>query len=205
MRPGAVLPSAVIDRLPNFSLYERRGQQKGPLCRMCVAHGLRRFQAAARHVWHLPYRRNSSRAAYDRVLPEERGTCATKHAFLAALAREYGQEGVRLTLGLYTMTAANTPAARPVLARHDLAGVPEMHCYLTVGGRRVDLSWPGTPGHARLPMRAEEHIRPDQIGGYKEARHQAYIDRWAKRRRLDAGFVWRVREACIAAVEATPG
>ncbi len=87
---------SVIDQLPNFSLYAR----SGPLGELCVAHGLRRFRAAARHVWHLPYGRNAGRAAYRRVLTEGRGTCSAKHAFLTSLAREYGQGGIALTLGL---------------------------------------------------------------------------------------------------------
>jgi hypothetical protein len=47
----------------------------------------------------------------------------------------------------------------------------------------------------------EEEIEPRQIGEYKVQAHREFVRRWAAERGLDPGYVWRVREECIAALE----
>ncbi|MDQ4127000.1 MAG: hypothetical protein M3151_03470, partial [Actinomycetota bacterium] len=125
---------AGVELLPNFALDGR-----GRLDTAFFAIGARDYHAAARHVRRLPYGRNSDRADYGLVLEEGRGTCSTKHALLAALARDYGLP-VELRLGVYEMDGRNTPGVGPVLARYGLDGVPEAHCYLAYRGARVDLT-----------------------------------------------------------------
>jgi hypothetical protein len=157
------------------------------------------FRSAARHVMLLPYGRNTDRSDYRLVLEEGRGTCSTKHALLAALAREHGRP-VGLRLGIYEMDGRNTSGVEPVLRRHGLDSVPEAHCYLTCQGVRVDLTG---AGEAEEPIRAflhEEAIEPHGIGAYKVERHRAFIGRWAKARNLDPEKIWRAREECIQAL-----
>src|ERR671910_30405 len=48
------------------------------------------YRGAARHVRSLPYGRNTDRSAWRLVREQERGTCSTKHALLAELARQIG-------------------------------------------------------------------------------------------------------------------
>ena len=67
----------------------------------------------------IPYGRITERSRYWLVLDEGRGTCTTKHATLAALAREQGID-VRLMLGIYEMSERNTPGVGPVLSAHGL-------------------------------------------------------------------------------------
>jgi hypothetical protein len=117
--------------LPDFPLSEHE-----PLARGFLALGLRSFVDAAGYVWRLPYGRNSDRADFRLVLPEGRGTCSTRHALLAALARAHGQP-VQLTLGIYEMHERNTPGVGAVLEREGLSGIPEAHCYLVVNQRRA--------------------------------------------------------------------
>ena len=78
------------------------------------------FAAAARYVRQIPYGRITERSRYWLVLDEGRGTCTTKHATLAALARKQGID-VRLMLGIYEMSERNTPGVGPVLSAHGLA------------------------------------------------------------------------------------
>lgn len=183
--------------LPEFSLLEHE-----PLAQGFLARGLRRFEDAARYVWELPHGRNTDQADFHLVLPEGRGTCSTKHALLAALARAHGQP-VKLMLGIYEMHERNTPGVGAVLEREGLSGIPEAHCYLVVHQRRVDLTrkGPGANSTAALACFFEEHpLEPEDIGAPQEERHRAFIRTWAARRGLDAERVWRVREACIAAL-----
>jgi hypothetical protein len=90
-----------------------------------------------------------------------------------------------------------------VLEREGLSGIPEAHCYLVVHQRRVDLTRkePASGSTAALAcFFVEEHLEPEDIGAPKVERHRAFIRTWAARRGLDAERIWRVREACIAAL-----
>ena len=170
---------------------------RSPLSARFAAQGAWTYRDAARLVWDLPYGR-PRHGGLDAVLRDERGTCSSKHALLAALAEEVGLD-VQLKLGLFLMTATNTPRVGPVLRARGLAAIPEAHCVLGVGAERVDLSWPGERRPVP-PFLAEETIRPDQVGDYKRTWHRRHLDAWAEAEGRDADAVWAAREAAIAAL-----
>lgn len=182
-----------VGRLPDFALDASR-----PLGAKFAALGIRDYHGAARYVRSLPYGRNSDRSDWRLVLDEGRGTCSTKHALLAELARENGRR-VALVLGVYEMDGANTPGVGAVLKRDGLRRVPEAHCYLVYEGARVDLTRQGGGGQLQRFLH-EEEIEPPQIGEYKVAAHKRFVRRWAEERGLDLEHVWRAREECIAAL-----
>jgi len=168
--------------------------------------GVRDYRAAARHLNHLPYGRNSSRTETLAVLREEHGTCSTKHALLMELALEQKLD-VALVIGIYEMTARNTPGVGSVLARHGLAYVPEAHCYLRYREDRVDVTRALADGPSEPIVRFlhEEEISPPQVGNYKIGLHQSFIRKWIAENPDDAGGrsfdeIWRIREECIAAL-----
>jgi hypothetical protein len=187
-----------FDALPACPLGEA-----GALSRRFRALGLGDFRAAARHVAALPYGRVSDPADPTLVLGEGRGTCSTKHALLAGLAREQGLE-VRLVLGVYEMSEANTPGVGAVLARHGLAALPEAHCYLAWDGERVDVTREVAGAEPIREFLHEETIEPAQIGDYKRALHRRVLAAWRERtaegRTRTLEDLWRIREACIAAL-----
>jgi hypothetical protein len=180
--------------LPNVALHTER-----PLGRRFAALGLGHYREAARYVRNLPYGRNSERSEWRLVLEERRGTCSTKHALLAELARENSLP-VALVLGIYEMDGVNTPGVGAVLREHGLRCVPEAHCYLTHEGARVDLTRESGGAEQKEGFLHEEEIEPHQIGEYKVEAHWEFVRRWAGRRGLDPARVWRVREECIAAL-----
>jgi len=193
--------SDVVTRLINRPL-----TADGPITRLFRAAGAYDFPGAALHVLGLPYGRITDRSRFWRVLEEGRGTCTTKHATLAELAREQGIE-VQLMLGIYEMSEGNTPGVGRVgrvLSAHGLAYIPEAHCYLRCQGERIDMT--GVPAGATPIERFlhEEPITVEQIGGYKNDLHRRFLRDWIPRtepvrgRSLDD--VWRIREACIAAL-----
>ncbi len=184
---------AGVELLPNFAL-----DAGGRLDAAFVALGAWDYHAAARHVWRLPYGRNSDRADYGLVLEEGRGTCSTKHALLATLARDHGLP-VELRLGVYEMDGRNTPGVGRVLARYGLDGVPEAHCYLAYRGARVDLTRTGPTAPIEAFLH-EETIEPSEIGAHKVDVHRRFVRDWASGRGLDADLVWRIREECIGAL-----
>src|SRR5262245_37335349 len=89
----------------------------GPESEAFLRAGCKTYRSAARTLHALPYGRNSDREDFRLVLIEQRGTCSTKHALLAALALEQ-QLDVALTIGIYDMSERNTPGVGRVLAAH---------------------------------------------------------------------------------------
>jgi hypothetical protein len=188
------------DVLPQVTL-----QAAGPVSTEFIARGLTDFRAAGRYLQGLPYGRTVDRADFRAVLREEKGTCSTKHALLAALAHEQNLP-VILTLGLYAMHERNTPGVGAVLTRYGLASLPEAHCYLTYAGRRIDVTRSGAePTEPITQLLHEEAIVPEQIGVYKVTLHRQYMQAWVNNnaegvRGRSFEEVWRIREACIAAL-----
>lgn len=183
-----------LDHLPDFALDPAR-----PIAARFAALGAHSFAGAARHVWELPYGRNSGRADPTLVLGEGRGTCSSKHALLAMLAREHGR-ALDLVLGIYLMDEANTPGVGEVLAANGLTAIPEAHCYLRAGGERIDLTHPPSrlPGEPIAAFLHEEVITPEQVIFYKVECHKRFIEAWSRGTLQSSAELWAVREACIA-------
>ena len=169
-----------------------------------AARNIRDFRSAAHHVMLLPYGRNTDRSDYRLVLDEGRGTCSTKHALLAALAREHDRP-VELRLGVYEMDGLNTPGVGPVLRRRGMDFIPEAHCYLAYRDVRVDLTGVVEADGQILAFLHEEEIEPRQIGAYKTERHREFVRHWAMARSLEPETVWRAREECIQALSVREG
>jgi hypothetical protein len=188
------------DALPNVSL-----KPAGPLTAEIMACGITDFRAAGRYLQALPYGRTVNRADFRAVLREGKGTCSTKHAFLAALAYEQ-KLAVVLTLGIYEMHERNTPGVGAILARYGLTCLPEAHCYLTYAGMRIDTTRSGmVPVEPITRFLHEEAIVPEQIGDYQVTLHQHYMRDWVINHTDTVGSrsfadVWQIREECIAAL-----
>jgi hypothetical protein len=121
---------------------------------------------------------------------------------LATLAIEQ-RIPIRLTLGIYEMNERNTPGVGAVLSRHDLAFVPEAHCYLIYSGTRIDVTRSSiSPTEPIARFLHEETISPEQIGNYKLAMHRAWMREWVARETPSRNWeqVWKIREECIAAL-----
>jgi hypothetical protein len=170
--------------------------------------GIRDYRVAARYLNRLPYGRTTSRIDTLAVLREGRGTCSTKHALLKQLAAEQGID-IALVIGIYQMTARNTPGVGRVLNKYGLEYLPEAHCYLRYRGERVDVTRELKAGRAGPNGRFlhEEEIAPEQIGDYKVELHGRLIRAWIAANLEAAGGrtfeeIWRIREECIAALSA---
>jgi len=161
------------------------------------------FQSAAKHLASLPYGRNREASSTLAVLTESRGTCSTKHALLRRLAIEQRLD-VTLWVGVYEMTAANTPGVARILQNYGLERLPEAHCYLRRGETRIDLTFADVPPLIGSDtFLYEEQIAPEQIGEYKKNLHFKFLERWATQRsakQYPADKLWQIREQCIDAL-----
>ena len=121
----------------------------GPLSSDARSRGYRQFAKVAEAVRSLPYGRPRDSEDVLAIFEEERGTCSSKHRYLAALAHEGGHTEVKLMLGLYAMSEGNTPGVGAVLGAARIAAIPEAHCYLMCRERRFDYT--GLPSGGTLP------------------------------------------------------
>ena len=192
MESWLILPDAPLDAA-------------GPDSEAFLRVGCGSYRSAARYLHELPYGRNADRSDFRLVLAERRGTCSTKHALLAAVALEQ-ELPVSLTIGIYDMAEANTPGVGSVLSARGLESIPEAHCYLRYADRRVDITRSGVSPRAPIDRFHQEWaIEPAQIGAHKIALHQQYLRGWLRERpalRFSFEEIWRIREACIAALGA---
>jgi hypothetical protein len=111
----------------------------GPMTAAFLARGIQSFHAACAFTHGLPYGHNSDRDDPMILFKEEKGTCTTKHAVIAALALELGLP-VAKHIGLYAMTEALVTGTQALLETFQLPYVPMIHCFLVCGEGRVDLT-----------------------------------------------------------------
>ena len=188
-----------LESLPNFEL-----KDGGEITAQFVAASATDFHGAARYVQHLPYGRNTDRADLRLVPREGQGTCSTKHALLAQLAKEQGVI-IDLTVGIYEMTEENTPGVGRILRKYSIPCLPEAHCYLTYQSVRVDVTQSGVaPSEPISQFLFEETIDPIQIGNYKTDLHQRFVKNWVVNGSATWNRsweeIWRIREECITAL-----
>lgn len=189
-------------------------KRDGPVSAAFVQAGLVDFRSAGRWVCSIPYGRNSDPSGRLVVLNEGYGTCSTKHALIRQLAIEQ-ELNVALAVGVYEMTGRNTPGVGIVLEKYGLEALPEAHCYLRIGQKRVDLTRISDQSRPETSYSFlhEEDIEPRQIGIYKIDLHKRFMSSWMSRRKTgeyNLDELWQIREECIASLsedhsQRTPG
>lgn len=173
----------------------------GPCSHAARSMSFTRFALLAEYVRDLPYGRVTSDPHGLAVLHEGRGTCNSKHQFLAALARECGRADVTLTIGLYRMSARTNPGIGPILTAAGLDEILEAHCYLTCHTHRYDFT--GLPAGDVSPFDVlidERDTTPEDLPAMKVPYHREALSRWARGLGIDPEFAWAVREQCIEAL-----
>lgn len=170
----------------------------GPLSRAARSRGCRNFAAVSEVVRSLHYGRVQNAQDLLAVLEEQKGTCSSKHRFLAALAHECGHTDVRLMLGLYEMSEANTPGVGPALLAEGLTAILEAHCYLMRDGQRYDFTGLSSGAASPFDTLVEERaISPTGPASLKAEYHRRAFSSWAWSHGLDPDRAWAVREKCI--------
>ncbi|MBC8754530.1 hypothetical protein H2O64_07585 [Kordia sp. YSTF-M3] len=182
----------------NFSL-----SLNSPLSKLLLHNGITDFKSAIAYIHQLPYGRTSDRSDYKLILPENKGTCATKHAFLKQLSIENNQEAVELYIGIYQMNETNTKGVGSVLIKYNLDYIPEAHTYLKINGNLLDITrTPENKTSFEDSLLTEQQILPHQIGDFKVNWHQGFLKQWIINEQLPYSFeeIWKIREECIASL-----
>jgi hypothetical protein len=114
-------------------------QRAGPISQVFLELGITTFHEACRQVHQMPYGYNSDRDDLMILFKEQKGTCTTKHAVIATLARELDLPIVK-RVGIYAMTEALVTGAKAILESYRLPYVPMIHCFLAHDAVWVDLT-----------------------------------------------------------------
>ncbi|MFK7776152.1 MAG: hypothetical protein AB8F94_28780 [Saprospiraceae bacterium] len=188
----------MIKKIPNFLI-----QANAPLSELCRTLEIVDFNGAVNYIFKLPYRRNSSKKDLTLVFSEKCGVCSTKHAALAALALENGFQALRLIVGIYQMNEKNTPGVGEVLAKSNLAFIPEAHTYLVFGNEKIDITREvETEESPFVSLLLEKEIQPNQIGEFKVSLHRDFLGKWILENEMEYSLeeIWKIREDCIYAL-----
>jgi hypothetical protein len=184
----------------NFSL-----SLNSPLSKLLLTKEITDFKSAIAYIHQLPYGRTSDRSDYNLILLENKGTCATKHAFLKQLAIENNQDAVELYIGIYQMNETNTKGVGSVLNNYNLDYIPEAHTYLKINGNLLDITR-ATENKTSFEdsLLTEQQILPHQIGDFKVNWHQTFLKQWITDEQLPYAVqeIWNIREECILALSA---
>jgi hypothetical protein len=165
--------------------------------------GIDSWHELLEYIKNLPYGRNTDRTNLDLVLTERKGTCSSKHAFLKQVADLNHIPGIKLLMGIYKMNESNTHGIGNVLSNNQLDYIPEAHCYLSLNGKRIDLTHSTSDIQSlRKDIMEEMEIKPIQVGTFKIEYHQNFLRKWIEKINLQMSFsdLWSIREQCIQAL-----
>jgi hypothetical protein len=124
---------------PLTVLPDRKIAPLGDVSNKFIDLGISSFKAACHYVHELPYGYNSNRDDVMILFREGRGSCTTKHAVIAVLARELDLAIVK-NIGIYPMTEALVTGTAAILEKYALPYLPMIHCFLACERYRVDLT-----------------------------------------------------------------
>jgi len=157
-----------------------------------------------RSVKYFKYGRNKDRSNWESVWNERKGTCSSKHAFLVDIARRNGFDNIHLILGMYKMSAANTPGITAVLEMYDLPYILEAHCYLETPEGMMDCTSANSSYERfRADVLEEIRIEPEQVVEWKVEEHKRRFRLWVEQEHPTRTMeeLWAIREEIIRALE----
>ncbi|MEP0264654.1 hypothetical protein [Dokdonia sp.] len=163
-------------------------------------HDVNSWEELVSFIRALPYGRNTNRTDLSLVIKEKKGTCSSKHAFLKKIADLNNIPSVKLILGMYKMSEANTPKIGAELTTHHLDYIPEAHCYLKINNKRVDITSSTSQfSNIEQDILQEREITPEQVAHFKVDYHKDYIKKWIIDQDTKFTFdaLWKIRETCI--------
>ncbi|XZF14137.1 hypothetical protein ACTHGU_20355 [Chitinophagaceae bacterium MMS25-I14] len=174
----------------------------GPVSAAFRERNIYNFKDAAGFICMLPYGRNPDKTQLLTVFSDGCGTCSTKHALLKLLADENSKNEVQLILGIFKMSAENTPPVAETLKNAGLTYIPEAHNYMRINGTILDCTKRYSSAADFVgDLIIETEIAPAQITDFKVTYQKAFLSQWLLKHpeiKLSPNELWTVREQCIA-------
>ena len=181
-----------------------RLNSKDELTELIVSKKIQTWEDLKAYVRDLPYGKNKNRSDFSLVIKENKGTCSSKHALLKQVADLNGIPDIELILCLYKMNTTNTPGIGIVPDEHNLAYIPEAHCFMLEEGIPADLTnADATMSRFENDIIEEISIAPYEVVEFKINYHKDYLMQWLVKERIPLSFdqIWSIREQCISNLE----
>jgi hypothetical protein len=162
--------------------------------------GIQNWEQLLNFVKKIPYGRNANRTDLSLIIKENKGSCSSKHAFLAKIADLNNIPQVKLILGIYKMNQSNTPGIGDELESNSIEYIPEAHCYLKIDGSYVDLTAVDSDFlKLKNDILEEIEIEPEQVADFKVEFHKNYLRKWltTSNQKMTFDEIWSTREQCI--------
>ncbi|MFW9773443.1 MAG: hypothetical protein ACFFEO_14935, partial [Candidatus Thorarchaeota archaeon] len=112
---------------------------QGELSKKFLELGIKSFKEACKYIHEIEYGYNSTYEDDLILFKENKGTCTTKHAIIAGLARELDIP-LHKNVGVYKFTEEITTGAQEILKKYSIPYVPMVHCFLVYKEYRFDLT-----------------------------------------------------------------
>jgi hypothetical protein len=161
-------------------LPQRPIKKSGPISEKFLELGVESFIAACRYVRDLPYGYNSDRDKPMILFSENMGSCTTKHAVIATLAKEMDLP-VAKRIGIYPMTEEIVTGTDAILRKFRIPYVPMVHCFLVFRDWRVDLTEGNKNGKNRS---IETFLHMENVAANISARDEYMLYRNALKERI---------------------
>lgn len=113
--------------------------EKGEFSAKFLDIGVSNFKDACLYVHNLEYGYNSDKDNKWILFKEMKGSCTTKHAVIATLAKELGIPLYK-HVGVYKFTEDICDGAGEITENYSIPYVPMMHCFLVHNNYRFDLT-----------------------------------------------------------------
>ena len=176
---------------PNFKI-----KLNGNISKAFLKIKINNFQQACEYIKNIRYQRISVKSNLLLVLEEKRGTCSSKHALLKKLAEENNINDIELKIGIYKMTAKNTPGLENLIPKN-ISFIPEAHAYLVFYKNKLDFTRINSKPLQNEDILKEISLTADEMISKKDQIHKNFMKKWCQKNNLDFNKIWLIRESCI--------
>ena len=122
------------DKLPDAEI-----KSNGIISKKFLELGITSFKEACMYVHNIEYGYNTNYDDKMIFFKEKKGTCTSKHATIAQLAKELNIP-MSKSVGIYRLTEEIATGTNLILKKYDLLYVPMQHCFLVYKNFRFDLT-----------------------------------------------------------------
>ena len=122
------------NKLPNAEI-----KSAGEISSKFLELGVRTFKEACDYVHNIEYGYNTNYDDKFIFFKENKGTCTSKHAVIAGLAKELNIPLYK-HVGIYKLNEEISTGTNDILKKYNLPYVPMIHCFLVYQDYRFDLT-----------------------------------------------------------------
>ena len=166
----------------------------GKMSKKFLELGIKSFKEACEYIHNVEYGYNTNYNDDMILFKENKGTCTTKHAVIAALAEELNIPLFKY-VGVYKFTEDISKGAEEILKKYQLPYAPMVHCFLVYDKYRFDLTEGNNNGKKKD---LEEFIHIEKVEPFISRKNEYLIlKRVLKEKILPSEEMKRIKERML--------